>query len=251
MVLTCLGELMPINIAIGDDTAEDLARLTEALYAYDHSFNIFTFTDGKTLLEGFAARKHTIDILFLDIYMPDMDGLRTAEIIRHERKDIKIIFITSSNEHYPQAYELFAFNYIIKQLDKERLYRVLDQAIEEIRRDISQKIRFSYKSKIYSVDCRDILYIESRNKLILFYKTCGEVLQCYGKLDAIEKELPPDSFIRCHQSFIVNAAFITEMGENYFRLGQVIISISKKNMKQAKEQYYAYLFSHMGKGRSS
>lgn len=103
---------------------------------------------------------------------------------------------------------------------------------------------------MYSVDCRNILYIESRDKLILFHKTDGETLQCYGKLDKIEKELPHRSFIRCHQSFIVNTSCITEMGENYFRLGQVMISISKKNMKVAKEQYYAYLFSHMGRGRS-
>ncbi|HOK43896.1 MAG TPA: LytTR family DNA-binding domain-containing protein [Thermoclostridium caenicola] len=242
---------MPINILICDDTAEDSAQLTEALYAYDHTFNIITYSDGQALLDDFPELKHSIDILFLDIYMPGLDGIKTAEKIRNERRDIKIIFTTTSNEHYPQAYELFAFNYIVKPVEREKLYRILDQAIFEIRRDTSQRIRFSYKSTMHSVDCRDILYIESRNKLLLFHKTCGEILQCYGKLDAIEKELPPESFIRCHQSFIVNAAFITEMGENYFRVGQVAISISKKNLKQAKEQYYAYLFSHMGKGLSS
>ena len=103
---------------------------------------------------------------------------------------------------------------------------------------------------MYSVKYQDILYIESRNKLILFYKTDGSILQCYGRLDQIEKELPPDSFIRCHKSFIVNTSQITEMGRNYFRIGQVVISISKKYLKLAKERYYEYLFSHMGRGRA-
>lgn len=181
--------------------------------------------------------------------MPGTDGIRTAEMIRSERTDIRIIFITSSKDHYPQAYDVFAFNYIVKPLERERLYRILDQAIGEIKKENDQKIHITYKSTLYSINCRDILYVESMDKLILFHMTSGETLQCYGKLDTIEKELPPQSFIRCHQSFIVNISCITEMGDNYFRLGQVSISISKKNLKQAKEKYYSYLFSHMGRGR--
>ena len=241
---------MSISIAICDDTAEDIALLSEALYTYDHTFNIITYTDGQTLIDDFLDCKHAIDILFLDIYMPGTDGIKTAERVRRERKDIKIIFVTSSREHYPQAYEVFAFNYLLKPLDRERVYRILDRALDELKRESNQRIRFSYKSTMYSLEYRNILYIESRDKLILFHKTDGDILQCYGKLDEIEKELPLQSFIRCHQSFIVNISSITEMGENYFRLGQVVISISRKNLKHAKEQYYEFLFSHMGKGQS-
>jgi len=98
------------------------------------------------------------------------------------------------------------------------------------------------------MDCRHITFIESRNKLILFHRTCGDTLQCYGKLDSIEKDLPSSLFIRCHKSFIVNALHITEMGENYFRIGQAVISISKNYSKKAKEQYYTYMFSRLDRG---
>jgi len=178
--------------------------------------------------------------------MPEINGIKVAEKIRREKKDIKIIFITSSTEHYSQAYDVFAFNYILKPLDKEKLYRILDQALSEIRREDNNRILISYKSKVYSLDYRDILYIESRNKLILFHKTDGDILQCYGKLDMIEKVLPPEYFIRCHKSFIVNTSCVTEMGSNYFCINKVVISISKKYLKLAKERYYEYLFSHMG-----
>lgn len=241
---------MPIKIAICDDMAEDIELLSGALYTYDHSFEIVTYTNGETLIDEFMDSKPSVDILFLDIYMPGIDGVKTAQRIRGERKDIKIIFISSSKEHYPQAYEVFAFNYILKPFDRERLYSVLDRAIDEIKRGRSHKIRFSYKSTVYSVDCRDILYIESRDKLILFHLADVSTLQCYGKLDGIAKELPEQSFIRCHQSFIVNTSYITEMGENHFCVGQVVIGISKKHLKPAKDKYYAYLFSHMGRGQS-
>jgi len=242
---------MSISIGICDDNAEDTELLKEALYAYDQSFDIISYTDGQALIDDILNEERKLDILFLDIYMPGTGGIETAERIRREKKDVKIVFITSSREHYPQAYEVFAFNYILKPLNTKRLYRILDQALDEFKKAArNQRICFSYKSKMYSVKYQDILYIESRNKLILFYKTDGSILQCYGRLDQIEKELPPDSFIRCHKSFIVNTSQITEMGRNYFRIGQVVISISKKYLKLAKERYYEYLFSHMGRGRA-
>lgn len=240
---------MLINLAICDDTEEDIELLSEALYTYDASFNIVSYTDGQSLIDDLKEFRHSIDILFLDIYMPDIDGIKIAEMICRERKNIKIVFITSSREHYSQAYEVFAFNYIVKPINRERLYHILDHALEDLRRENNKRIRFSYKSKVYSIDYRDILYIESRDKFILFHKIDGTVLQCYGKLDEFEKELPPESFIRSHKSFIVNTSHISEMGRNYFRVGQVVISISKKNLKLAKERYYAYLFSHMGRGQ--
>jgi DNA-binding LytR/AlgR family response regulator len=58
------------------------------------------------------------------------------------------------------------------------------------------------------VDIRRILYIESRDKLIFFHLVDGTVLRTYWKLDEVEKELPKQSFIRCHQSFIVNLTHI-------------------------------------------
>ena len=241
---------MTIKIAICDDTSEDIERLSHALYAYDRSFEIITYTNGETLIDEFSDSDPLVDILFLDIYMPGIDGVKTAQKISDVRKDIKIIFISSSKDHYSQAYEVFAFNYILKPFDREKLYHVLDRAIEGIKRELRQKIHFNYKSIEYSVNCRDIVYIESSDKLILFHLSDGSTLQRYGKLDEMIKELQEQPFVRCHQSFIVNISFITEMGENYFRVGQVVIGISKKYLKPAKDEYYAHLFSHMGRVQS-
>ena len=236
---------MTVRIAICDDSAEDIVSLKEALYAYDRSFDIISYTDGEMLIEDLLDPKNSIDIIFLDIYMPGTDGIKIAQRIRSERKDIIIIFISLSKEHYPQAYEVYAFNYILKPFDRKRLYDILDRAIDELRKEIIKIIHFTYKSTVYSVDYREILCIESRDKLILFHMVHGGTLQCYSKLDDIEKQLPEQSFIRCHQSFIVNSSYITEMGHNHFRLGQVVINISKKYLKYAKDKYYTYLFSNM------
>jgi Response regulator of the LytR/AlgR family len=240
---------MPVKIAICDDTAEDMKMLSAVLSAYDPSFEIITYSDGQTLIDEFLDFNLSVDILFLDICMPGIDGIKTAQEIRARRKDIIIIFLSSSKDFYPQAYEVFAFNYLVKPFDRERLYAVLTRALDELRKESGYKIRIQYKGAAYSMDCRDIRYIESRDKLILFHLVDESVLQCYGKLDEILRELPEQSFFRCHQSFLVNLSHVTEIGDNYFRIGQTMIGISRKYGKEAKDRYYACLFSHMGGGQ--
>ncbi len=241
---------MPVKIAICDDAAEDINALSTALYAYDPLFEILSFPDGRTLMDELLDGSFAADLLFLDIYMPVLDGIQTAQKIRSLHKDLKIIFLSSSKDHYPQAYEVFAFNYIVKPFDRERLYAVLNRALEELRKENLHKIRIQYKGTVHSLDIRKIRYIESRDKLLLLHLADGSILQCYRKLEEILKELPEQYFFRCHQSFLVNLSHVTEIRDNYFCIGQVMISISRKYAKEAKEQYYACLFSRMGGGKA-
>ena len=236
---------MPVQIGICDDRVEDIRILTEALYAYDASFQISTYSDGEALLSDCCDPKVLFDILFLDIYMPGMNGIETAGKIRTWMKDTKIIFISSSNEHYPDAYDVFAFNYILKPLNPEKLNRVLNRALADITGERCQQISFSYKAINYRIFCRDILYLESRDKIICFHMADQTTLQCYAKLDEILEQLPGESFTRCHQSFVVNILHVTKMAENHFFIGPAVISISKKYLKSAKDKYFAYLFTHM------
>ncbi len=238
---------MPIRIAICDDTAEDIIRLSDALRAYDPTFEIVTYTSGNEFLDDLLNADQIVDLLFLDIYLPGLDGIQTAQSIRDRNRDLKIIFVSSSQDHLPQAYDVFAFNYLVKPLDQERLCRILDRAVDELSADRSQKICFSYKSTTYAINHQDIRYIESRDKLLLFHLTNGRCLQCYGKLDELESDLPQRTFIRCHKSYVVNAVHITQMGEKHISLGQTSVGISRRHLRIAKDRYYAYLFAHMGR----
>lgn len=159
---------MAIKIAICDDNSEDALLLTKALYNYDNTFEISIYTRGEKLIKDFLGSKISVDILFLDIYMPGVDGVEIAQRISRMKKDIKIIFISLSKDYFQQAYEVFAFNYILKPIDIKRLYCVLDRAVDEINSQSRYKISIKYKSTIYSIDWRDIQFIESQDKLILF-----------------------------------------------------------------------------------
>ncbi|MDF2822587.1 MAG: response regulator of the LytR/AlgR family [Clostridiales bacterium] len=120
---------MSIKIGICDDKANDIKMLSEALYEYDHSFKITTYMNAESLLEDLYDSKILFDILFLDIYMPGLNGVEAAGKIRARMNDTIIIFFSSSDEHYAEAYEVFAFNYLLKPIDKVKLNRTLDQAL--------------------------------------------------------------------------------------------------------------------------
>lgn len=239
---------MSIQIGICDDRSEDIRILTEALYTYDPSFKISTYTSGRSLLDDLDDLAIVFDLLFLDIYMPGINGIETAGKIRAKMRDVMIIFISSSNEHYPEAYDVFAFNYMMKPVNREKLNTVLDQALMSIAKERSEQFSFTYKSMTSRVYCKDILYLESSDKIILFHMQNKTILKCYGKLDEILKKLPEGFFIRCHQSFAVNLFQISEMGDYYFRVDSVSISISKKYLKDAKDKYFDHLFKHMSRG---
>ncbi|MDD3415575.1 MAG: LytTR family DNA-binding domain-containing protein [Lachnospiraceae bacterium] len=240
---------MSMQIAICDDSPEDIRKLSEALYAYNDSIQITEYSNGEFLVADCLEHENLFDILFLDIYMPSLSGIETASKIRSAMKDVIIIFVSSSNEHYPEAFEVFAFNYIIKPVNPEKLNNLMDQALMNMSKECRRQIQFTYKSKHYRIFCNDILYLESKDKIILFHMVDNTTMQCYAKLDEISKQLPEDSFIRTHQSFVVNIYHITEMSENHFHVGLSAINISKKYQKLAKDKYFDYLFTHMnGRG---
>ncbi len=236
---------MLIQIGICDDNKEDIKVLSESLNLYGNSFKIIQYADGESLIEDCLQHKIIFDILFLDIYMPGLNGIETARKIRSCMKEVKIIFLSSSKEHYPESYDVFAFNYLIKPLNPEKLNRVLDQALMSINPENRQQIYFKYKGINCRIFCNDINYIESSDKIIIFHMADNTSLKCYDKLDEILKRLPESFFIRCHQSYAINVLHVDEMAEQHFRIGQALISISKKYQKSAKDKYFGYLFTHM------
>lgn len=236
---------MPVHIGICDDNINDINTLSEALYEYDKSLLISKYMDGLSLVEDCLESKRLFDILFLDIYMPGSCGIETAKKIRNIMKDVKIIFVTSSKDHYHKAFEVFAFNYIIKPLDKKKLKYIMDEAFEGIMKERSQQICFSFKGKRYRIYTNDILYLESRDKIIYFHMYDNTMFQCYSKLDEIIKLLPKELFVRCHQSYIINIYHVTEMSMQCFKIGNNIVNISKTHQKASREFYYDYLFKHM------
>lgn len=221
--------------------------MSRALLSYDSTFQISEYNEGETLLEDCLCPKMPFDLIFIDIYMPGMNGLTTVAKIRNHSKDAKIVFVSSSKDHYPEAYSLFAFNYIVKPIRKEQVDSVLEQACTNIFRERRQQLSFDYKNIHYRIYTRDIKYIESRNKVICFHMADGTQQLCYKKIAEVLSQLPGSIFVRCHQSFAVNFIYISKLEKSYLCIDSVSINISRKYLSDVKAKYVAFLFQHMNR----
>ena len=125
-----------IRTAIVDDEERDLQIIEKAIdhYAESRSLNIqkVRFQDGEDLVTGYSA---DYDVIFLDIEMQFLDGIRTAERIRAMDMDVTIIFITYNPQYAMQGYKVNAFDYMLKPVTESAVANCLDRALARRRRN--------------------------------------------------------------------------------------------------------------------
>lgn len=128
-----------MHIALCDDSRAELSRLTFLLEEYrlkrDGSLTYDIFTNATDLLETIPV--HHFDLLLLDILMPGITGMDAAREIRQTNSTIPIIFLTSSSEYAVESYRVNAADYLLKPLDADKLFPVLDKLLADFKSNAS------------------------------------------------------------------------------------------------------------------
>lgn len=170
------------------------------------------YSCGEDLVKAYTeGMEGNVDILFLDIWMGGMNGLETAKALRQKGCGGLIVFLTNMEEYAREGYEVKAFRYLLKEQVDMEIGRVMDACRKEL--ETEDYFVFSYERCGYHVRKRDILYFESRKRIILLYATSGQY-QFYQKLDVLEEQLAGDGFLRCHRSFLVQERYVKSWKEN-------------------------------------
>lgn len=234
-----------INIAICDDSIEELETINsyieKSLIELGLSFKISSFNEGQDLIEHINSSKEVYDIIFLDIYMKFSNGINIARKIREFDKECKIIFITSSTENVVDSYDVRAFYYILKPINKEKLGSVIRMAIEGLNKENKQVI-IKNKKGIYRIAYKDISYAESNARVVNLHLKSGGIISFYSKLEAFIQSLQDERFLKCHKSFVVNMDCIVKIeNNNIFITDYITIPISSNNTSKIKEMYFNYL----------
>lgn len=194
-------------IAVCDDDVMECSRIAkkirEILAEMKASCTIRQFYSGRELLQS----PETFDIIFLDIIMGDMDGMRTAQTIRERAYDKILVFISSSREYVFDAYEVEAFQYLLKPVEEEKLRRVLQKAVRKTESHSQDFIIISKERQKRKLFLDDIYYFEIRGRLIDVHGA-GGVFSYYGQIGVLEKDLKGKGFFRCHKSYLVNLKYV-------------------------------------------
>ena len=238
-----------INIAICDDIAEELeiisSYVSKNLKDLDESFKINSFSDGQDLIDHITSSKEANDIIFLDIYMKFSNGIDIAKKIRKFDKECKIIFVTSSKNHAIDSYDVRALYYILKPINEEKLRNAIKIALEQLNKE-NKQIVIKNKKGSYRISYKDILYAESKARVVNIYLKFGEVIRFYSKLDDFIESLQDERFLKCHKSFLVNMDYVLKIENAYIFIGNnMTIPISSTNIAAIKENYFNYLLKEL------
>lgn len=232
---------MALKIAVCDDMYKDIQMLVSFIKAEVPCCEILVYKSGEALLWDLEYSAH-IDIFFLDIFMEGINGIETAKKIRSIEPDSLLVFISSSQDFYRESYELYAFNYLIKPVSKDKLAELLKHAIEHLNKEMDRVVSLSFNNKLQRVHCSQLLYLSSEKHIVNFYLKNGDILKAYGKLDDYAVQLPVENFLRCHQSYIVNLSHVTALSANKFSIGDIRIPVSRIFSTEARHKYCTHMF---------
>ncbi len=232
-----------LSIAVCDDEIIECAGMAEKIRGTLEEMKVpcflRQFNSGEELLQS----EEDFDIVFLDIMMDGLDGMKTAKRIRKKASCRLLVFISASREYVFDAYDVEAFWYLVKPVETAKLKQVLKKALlktEAASPDFILVNKGRQKQKIF---LRDILYFEIMGRLIDIHKI-GGISDYYGKISILEEELREKGFFRCHKSYLVHLKYV----KGYNRQEAVLDNGEKIPVsKRRYEEFCKALLSYMKK----
>ena len=209
-----------ISIAICDDDALDLQKAEALVLAYlqEHpnlAARISLFSSGASLLR--AMEDSRFDLYLLDILMPGINGIALGERLRRQGDEGQIIYLTTSQDYAIESYEAQALYYLIKPVDRDKLWHALDRAAAVIQKKNQACIFVNVHDGLCKVILDQILYVEQSERCMHFHLIDGSTLvSCVlrGPFSAAVQELVKDPrFLRCGSSFVLNLQRIKSIGK--------------------------------------
>ncbi len=165
--------------------------------------NLMVFASAEAFLFCYADKKD-FDLLLLDVEMDGMDGVSLARQLRQENQDVQIVFITGYSDYIADGYDVAALHYLMKPLDPEKLFAVLDRAAERLRRS-EHTLYFESMGEMVRMPLHRIRALEVRQNYVTVHADRDYTVK--KALTEFERELD-DSFFRTGRSWIVNLAYV-------------------------------------------
>lgn len=222
-----------LSIAVCDDEVIECCnmakRIKEIMEEMKMPCIIRQFQSGRELLQALES----FDIIFLDIIMQELDGMKTAQLFRKKAFDKILIFVSSSREYVFEAYDVEAFQYLLKPVDDRKLKSVLRKAVLKTERRSQEFIVVSRERQKKKLFLDDIYYFEINGRVVDVHGAEG-IFTYYEQIGELEDKLRDKGFFRCHKSYLINLKYV----DGYNR--QEVILENGETIVIAKRRYEEY-----------
>lgn len=231
-----------LKIAICDDEAayrENTERECRKYFSGEENslrvggIVIDSFSSGKEIMKA----EKCFDILFLDVEMLDGDGILVKEYFEKNRKQTRIIFLTSHQERVLEAFGRNVLFFLRKPLERSEFCKAMDKALADIYGDV---LELEENGEIYTFPIRQIKYIEAGDKYTTVFTENGSAM-FRRTMKFWEGKLPEQDFCRIHKTFLVNMEYFVKEQDEIVLEKNKRVKISRKNKEKIIEQYRSFL----------
>ena len=197
-----------IKFAICDDEPQMAREIADQLASYMKEtaggYSVECFSSGYALLKS----SEEFDVIFLDIQMERPDGMETARLLRQRDNHSLLVFVTVLKERVFDAFQVEAYDYLLKPLDSARFRRTMDRALGWLERDAAKNLVIQRGSGCQVVLLSDLMYCEVLGRKIYLHKNDGRVVDYYDRLEELEQRVD-SRFFKCHRSYLVNLDYVS------------------------------------------
>ena len=219
-----------INCIIVDDEQHAIDILVHYIRQTPQLQLVGTTTNPMEALQMISQQK--VDLIFLDIQMPELSGI---DFIKALNGKVKVILTTAYSEFALESYELDVVDYLLKPIRLPRFLAAVQKAVKEINEPVTETatvktdddyifVKTESKGKFLKINLVDIDYLEGMKNYVAFYCK-GQKTLVYTSMKELEERLPAKQFIRVHKSFIIPVAKISGIEGNLVRLQNVTAEI--------------------------
>ena len=229
------------NIAIVEDDDKEAGLLEEQLRRYEKEtgaeYRVVRFSDAIAFLTGYSA---DYDIVFMDIEMPDLDGMTAAKKLREVDPEVILVFVTNMAQYAVEGYEVSAMDFMVKPVRYDNLKLKLERAEKKLEGKGEDRFLVRGKNGPVVICVPDIRYVEVTDHMLTFYTNEGAI-KVTGSLKEIEKRLEGRDFSRANSCYLVNLKYVTGASDGIVTVGGDRLSISRARRKSFMSDLADYL----------
>jgi two-component system, LytTR family, response regulator len=226
--------MKPIRCGIVDDKplAIDIIRLyienvpfLQTSHATTNPLNVLEWVNDKT-----------VDLLFLDIHMPELTGIQIATMI--EKTQVRIIFTTAYPDYALTGFDHNAVDYLLKPISFERFYKAtlkakvwFDHSVATasvtsltVSKPVKTHLFIKVETRLVKIEFDSLLYVQGMENYVVFHTLNGKLMTLQN-MKQTEEQLPGNQFVRAHKSFIVNLNKIDSIERNRVFINETVIPV--------------------------
>ncbi len=230
---------MEIKCIIIDDEPLAITVVSNYLTEFQNFNLVGTFNNPLASIE--TIEENDIDVIFLDINMPKMNGL---EFIKNLDIKTNVVITTAYREHAVESYDLDVLDYLVKPIPFSRFLKTINKITQKVSHlkgykktdEVNEEgfIFFKVDKKLVKIKFDEILYIESLKDYIKIITVTGNYI-VHKSLTSVTEELPSDNFLRIHRSYCIAIDKVVSVEGNLVEIATKRIPIGRKYVNHAKQ----------------